>query len=79
MTITIDATYENGVLVPAQPLAVVVLRRLGPAVGARQARRDPFTRLSIGTSPPFSAQAGPVLLAPITVGAETPRTPPARY
>jgi hypothetical protein len=53
----------------AQPLAEVVLLRLGPAVGARQARRDPFARLSIGTCPPFSVQAWTVPLASMALGA----------
>jgi hypothetical protein len=60
----------------AQPLAEVALLRLGPTVGARQARRNPFARLSIGTSPPLSVQAWTVPLASIALGANPPYAVP---
>jgi hypothetical protein len=46
-----------------EPVAEEVLLRLGPAVGAPRARRDPLAGLSVGSSPPLGVQPWPVLLA----------------
>lgn len=56
MTITIDATYENGVLVPAQPLALSEHEKVRVTVISR-AEVDAGT----GTEPASSGKSEPTL------------------